>query len=127
MGRICFRPVARLPASLWPPLEKIQGFDWEVIRIDDGSTDSTLTELIALARSDRRFRILELSCHFGKEMALSAGLDAARRRRDPVDADLQDPPELEGEMLAAWQADAKAVLAHRIDRWLVLPAPAPPR
>ena len=109
--------IATLPASLWPPLEKIPGFDWEVICIDDGSTDSTLLELIALAQSDKRFRVLELSRHFGKEAALTAGLDAARGAAViPMDADLQDPPELVEEMLSAWQAGAEVVLAHRIDR-----------
>jgi glycosyltransferase involved in cell wall biosynthesis len=109
--------IARLPAALWPKLEQIEGVRWEIICTDDGSSDSTLSELIALAVQDPRFRILELSRHFGKEAALTAGLDAARGDAViPMDADLQDPPELIAPMLAAWVAGAEVVLARRSDR-----------
>ncbi len=88
-----------------------------MICIDDGSTDSTLQELIALSRADPRFRVLELSRNFGKEAALTAGLDAARGDAViPMDADLQDPPEVVKQMVAAWQEGAEVVLARRSDR-----------
>ena len=71
-------------------------------------------ELIALSQQDPRFRVLELSRHFGKEAALTAGLDAARGDAViPMDADLQDPPEMIAPMLAAWAAGAEVVLARR--------------
>ncbi len=109
--------IAALPAALWPPLEKIPGFRWEVICIDDGSNDASLAELVALSRADGRFRILELTRHFGKEAALTAGLDAARGDAViPMDADLQDPPEVIARMLEAWTAGAEVVLARRSDR-----------
>ncbi len=109
--------IARLPGALWPQLEQIEHVQWEVICTDDGSSDTTLLELIALAQQDPRFRILELSRHFGKEAALTAGLDAARGDAViPMDADLQDPPELIAPMIAAWQAGAEVVLARRSDR-----------
>jgi len=109
--------IASLPGALFAPLEKIPGIRWEVICVDDGSSDSTLQELIALRQSDKRFRILEFSRNFGKEAALTAGLDAASGDAViPMDADLQDPPELVEQMVAAWQAGAEVVLARRIDR-----------
>ena len=58
--------IAGLPAALWPQLEQIKDVRWEIICTDDGSSDSTLAELIALAQHDPRFRVLELSRHFGK-------------------------------------------------------------
>jgi len=109
--------IARLPAALWPKLEKIEGVRFEIICTDDGSSDTTLAELIALAQQDPRFRVLELSRHFGKEAALTAGLDAARGDAViPMDADLQDPPEMIAPMLAAWAKGAEVVLARRSDR-----------
>ena len=109
--------IAGLPEALWPKLEKIEGVRFEIICTDDGSSDTTLPELIALAQQDPRFRVLELSRHFGKEAALTAGLDAARGDAViPMDADLQDPPEMIAPMLAAWANGAEVVLARRSDR-----------
>jgi glycosyltransferase involved in cell wall biosynthesis len=76
-----------------------------------------LPRLVALAGTDARFTILELSRNFGKEAALTAGLDAADGDAViPIDADLQDPPELIAAMVAAWRAGAEVVLARRSDR-----------
>jgi glycosyltransferase involved in cell wall biosynthesis len=109
--------IARLPEALWPKLDKIEGVRFEIICTDDGSSDTTLPELIALTKQDPRFRVLELSRHFGKEAALTAGLDAARGDAViPMDADLQDPPEMIAPMLAAWAKGAEVVLARRSDR-----------
>jgi glycosyltransferase involved in cell wall biosynthesis len=103
--------------TLLPCLEAIPDVGWEIVCIDDGSTDATLAALIALAKADSRFRVLEFSRNFGKEAALTAGLDAARGDAViPIDADLQDPPELIGEMVAAWRKGAEVVLARRADR-----------
>jgi glycosyltransferase involved in cell wall biosynthesis len=90
---------------------------FEVVCIDDGSDDDTLAMLIGLAERDSRFRVLELSRNFGKEAALSAGLDAASGDAViPMDADLQDPPEMIHELIAAWQLGADVVVARRIER-----------
>lgn len=100
-----------------PLLEAIPDTDWEIICVDDGSRDNTLEKLIALTKTDKRVKVLELSRNFGKEAAMTAGLDAARGDAViPIDADLQDPPELIGEMVTAWRAGAEVVLARRIDR-----------
>ena len=104
-------------AAVLPCLEAIPGTAWEIVCIDDGSTDSTLLKLVALAQADQRFRVLEFSRNFGKEAALTAGIDAARGEAVIlIDADLQDPPELIAPMVAAWAAGAEMVLARRTDR-----------
>jgi glycosyltransferase involved in cell wall biosynthesis len=103
--------------AICPILDQLAAQDFEVICIDDGSRDDTLQRLIALADKDARFQILELSRNFGKEAALTAGIDAATGDAIiPLDADLQDPPELIPEMIKAWTAGAEVVLARRVDR-----------
>ncbi|HEY1855924.1 glycosyltransferase family 2 protein [Acidocella sp.] len=103
--------------AIMPCLEAVPDSAWEIVCVDDGSTDATLEQLVALAEADPRFRVLELSRNFGKEAALTAGIDAASGEAViPIDADLQDPPELIAPMVAAWRAGAEVVLAHRSDR-----------
>lgn len=89
----------------------------EIVCVDDGSTDDTLERLLKLARSDSRYVVLELSRNFGKEAALTAGLDAATGAAIvAMDADLQDPPELLHRLLQQWELGADVVLARRTDR-----------
>jgi glycosyltransferase involved in cell wall biosynthesis len=96
---------------------QVPNHQFEVICVDDGSRDQTLAKLIALSEADARFRVIELSRNFGKEAALTAGIDAATGDAViPIDADLQDPPELMLDMIRAWHAGADVVLARRIDR-----------
>lgn len=91
--------------------------DFEVVCVDDGSKDSTLQQLVAIANRDARFHVIELSRNFGKEAALTAGIDAARGEAViPFDADLQDPPELIPKMIEEWRKGAEVVLARRSDR-----------
>jgi len=97
---------------------QLPGYKFEVVCVDDGSTDDTLARLMAMADKDSRFRVLELSRNFGKEAALTAGLDAAHGDAViPIDADLQDPPALIGRLVAAWEeSGADVVLAKRSER-----------
>ena len=89
----------RLTAALAP-----LALDWEVIYIDDGSADDTLDVLQDLARAEPRVGLLALSRRFGKEIAMTAGLDHARGEAVIViDADLQDPPELIPDLVAGWR------------------------
>lgn len=63
--------------SLKVELDRLTDYEFEVVCIDDGSQDETLAQLLESAKADDRFRIVELSRNFGKEAALSAGLDVA--------------------------------------------------
>jgi glycosyltransferase involved in cell wall biosynthesis len=109
--------VERFFAAISPVLAAIPDTSWEIVCVDDGSTDDTLVLLLAHASRDRRIVVLEFSRNFGKEAALSAGIDAATGDAViPMDADLQDPPELIAQMVAAWRGGAEMVLARRIDR-----------
>ena len=89
---------------------------WEVIVVDDGSTDAT--PLALLPWLDRPgVRYLRLSRNFGKEAALTAGIDHAQGEVVVlIDADLQHPPAMIGQMLAAWRAGADMVCTERASR-----------
>lgn len=96
---------------------------YEIICVNDGSRDKTLAQLRARSEQDARIRVVNLSRNFGKEIALSAGLDhASGDAVIPIDADLQDPPEIIPLMMAKWRGGAKLVLAKRrnraTDTWL---------
>lgn len=99
-----------------PVLETVTA-DYEVICVDDGSRDKTLEHVSRRRADDPRIKILSLSRNFGKEAALSAGLDHARGAAViPMDADLQHPPDAIPEMVEQWRAGYDVVLAVRGDR-----------
>ncbi|WP_235927729.1 glycosyltransferase family 2 protein [Sandarakinorhabdus rubra] len=103
-------------AAIAPVLDGIDPA-WEVVFVNDGSRDGTLAALRAAAAREPRVRAIDLSRNYGKEVALSAGLDHARGRAVvPMDVDLQDPPELLAEMVARWREGYDVVLACRSDR-----------
>ncbi|MGD9661372.1 MAG: glycosyltransferase family 2 protein [Porticoccaceae bacterium] len=109
--------VDRFYASLCAHLDNFCGYHFEVVCVDDGSVDKTLKLLQKIAANDRRFRVVELSRNFGKEAALTAGIELSKGDAIiPMDADLQDPPELIGDMLQSWRDGADVVLARRTDR-----------
>jgi len=90
---------------------------WEIIFIDDGSTDATLAAILLANQADPRIVALSLSRNFGKEAALSAGLDNALGRTVvPIDVDMQDPPEVIGEMLDKWREGYEVVYGVRRNR-----------
>lgn len=92
---------------------------YEIIFINDGSKDNTLERLINLKKIYTKIRIINLSRNFGKESALTAGLDAARGSAIiPIDVDLQDPPELIIDFVKKWEEGYDVVLAKRADRTL---------
>lgn len=90
---------------------------YEIIFINDGSTDSTLAKLKDLANNDPHVVAIDLSRNFGKEIAMTAGFDNARGKAViPIDADLQDPPELIHDMIDVWRQGADVVYAQRTHR-----------
>lgn len=92
-------------------------FTWEIVCVDDGSRDGTWPALQAWHAREPRIKALHLSRNFGKELALTCALDHARGDAlIPLDADLQDPPELIPELLAQWRAGFHVVLATRRSR-----------
>lgn len=90
---------------------------WEILFVDDGSEDNTLAAILQGHAADPRVRALSLSRNFGKEAALTAGLDhAAGQAVIPIDVDLQDPPEVIGAMLAKWRDGYEVVYGVRTNR-----------
>ena len=104
-----YRRVADLAANVDESLE--------LVFVNDGSTDRTLEILQNLKSKDERIAIVDLSRNFGKEIAMTAGLDHARGDAVVViDADLQDPPELIPEMIEQWREGYDVVYAQRSSR-----------
>ncbi|MBC8236804.1 MAG: glycosyltransferase family 2 protein, partial [Helicobacteraceae bacterium] len=102
--------------SMIPILKKSQK-TYEIIFIDDGSKDDTLNVLLESQKNYENIRILKLSRNFGKEVALTAGLDASMGETVvPIDVDLQDPPELILEFIKKYEEGFDVVLAKRADR-----------
>lgn len=97
--------------------DEFSSYRHEVIAINDGSSDKTLEELIEAKRRFKSLRILDLSRNYGKEAALTAGLNYATGDAViPIDADLQHPPELLIEMVALWESGYEVVVAKRMSR-----------
>lgn len=107
-------------ARVIPVLEAIDDAvskSFEILFVDDGSEDRTLEVIRNANASDPRVRAVSLSRNFGKEAALSAGLDAARGMAVvPLDVDLQDPPEALSKMIAEWRAGFDVVYGVRDNR-----------
>ena len=93
------------------------GDDFEIVYVNDGSRDRTWAMLCDIAAQDANVVAVELSRNFGHQLALCAGLELCRGERIlMIDADLQDPPELLGEMMAKIDAGADIVYGKRTER-----------
>jgi glycosyltransferase involved in cell wall biosynthesis len=94
------------------------GLSWDVLYVNDGSRDRTLEVMLALQAGDPRVAVLNLSRNFGKEIAMTAGLDHAQSSEAVViiDADLQDPPEVIPRLVEAWRQGFDVVYAQRNTR-----------
>jgi len=91
--------------------------NWEIVCVNDGSKDRTLETLVELHNKDKRVKVIDLSRNFGKEIALTAGLDNCKGDLIiPIDIDLQDPPELIPDMIQLWEQGYNVVYATRIKR-----------
>ncbi|MSU72146.1 MAG: glycosyltransferase [Opitutus sp.] len=110
LPQLCARLIALFDAQ--------PGCTWQAILIDDGSRDRSATLIRAQAARDPRFTLVELTRNFGFQSALSAGLARAAEFDAVItmDADLQDPPELIPELVAAWRDGTEVVRATRRTR-----------
>jgi len=106
--------------TLFQRLERILNqleITYEVICINDGSKDNTIQRLIEHHKRNRAIKVIHLSRNFGKEVALTAGLDyASGDAVIPIDADLQDPPEIIQNLIEKWQEGYDIVYATRRSR-----------
>ncbi len=108
-------------AGVLSPIKKHT--EYEIVFVNDGSADATEFAIRSMMLDNPRLRLVNLSRNFGKEAALSAGLEhASGDAVIPMDVDLQDPPELIPDMIEKWRRGAKVVnarrLARRNDTWL---------
>jgi dolichol-phosphate mannosyltransferase len=105
-----------LAARLAAVLDGLQG-TWEVVFVDDGSTDGTYGLAVELHSRDPRFKVARLSRGFGHQVALTAGLDLARGEAViTMDGDLQHPPEVIPELVARWESGDEIVYAVMEER-----------
>lgn len=96
---------------------KQAGVAFDFIFVNDGSSDATLDRLIEAQQADPRIRVIDLSRNFGKEAALTAGLDCCDADAAiPMDADLQDPPHVIPLLVEKWREGFEVVLAKRASR-----------
>ncbi|MBA3710716.1 MAG: glycosyltransferase family 2 protein, partial [Planctomycetes bacterium] len=101
------------------PVLSATGLHCEIVCVNDGSTDDTLARVLERARRHPPVlvRVVDLSRNFGKEIALTAGLDICDGRAVvPLDADLQDPPEVIAQLIEKWREGYEVVYAVRSDR-----------
>ncbi|MFL6755289.1 MAG: glycosyltransferase family 2 protein, partial [Sphingomicrobium sp.] len=99
-------------------LQQVAGKEsWEILFVDDGSTDETIAAIAAAHFRDSRVRAISLSRNFGKEAAITAGLEhACGQAVVPMDVDMQDPPEILVEMVAKWRQGYEMVFGVRRNR-----------
>lgn len=98
-------------------MDALPGTRVEVVIVDDGSTDATLDGLLEWADADGRVCVIGLARNFGHQAAVTAGLDAASGEAVVLmDADLQDPPEVVGSMLAEYARGYDVVCGRRVSR-----------
>lgn len=109
------RPFVERVSEVLTPVVGKQG--WEILFVDDGSTDETIAAIAAAHFRDPRVRAISLSRNFGKEAAITAGLEHARGEAVvPMDVDMQDPPEVLVEMIGKWREGYEMVFGVRRNR-----------
>jgi polyisoprenyl-phosphate glycosyltransferase len=93
------------------------GEEWELVMVDDGSTDGSTDKIRSLAAQDKRVRPVIFARNFGHQIAVTAGLDYARGKAVVIiDSDLQDPPEVILELIGKWKEGYEVVYAQRTER-----------
>lgn len=114
-----FNEIGSLPELYRRVREVMQGLGepWELVLVDDGSSDGSTEAILQLAEEDARVRPVIFARNFGHQIAITAGLDFARGQAVVVmDADLQDPPEVIPEMVARWREGYEVAYGVRTQR-----------
>src|SRR5438270_5591362 len=108
--------ISAFHAAVSAVMESIQE-DWEIVFVNDGSRDSSLSLLLDIQQRDPHVTVVEFSRNFGHQPALTAGLATAKGEAVILmDGDFQDPPEVLPRMVTAWKTGAKVVIAERTSR-----------
>lgn len=110
--------IAVFHAALLDATDARADLDFEFLYVNDGSKDDSLQRLLALREGDQRVSVISLSRNYGHQMAVTAGLDAARDADAVIimDTDLQDPPRVSMEMVQMWEDGVDVVYAQRRSR-----------
>ena len=109
--------IERLYEQLTDSISSIDGYLWEIVFVEDGSYDNTLSRIKQLRERDNRVCFISLSRNFGKENAMLAGFDHITGDCVIImDADLQHPPQLMAEMIGEWELGYDDVYAERLNR-----------
>lgn len=116
----CYNEQDSLPAlkeALQSLMNQLPSYEWEVLFVNDGSKDYTISIIKEIRKEDQRFCYVDLSRNFGKEAAMLAGFDYATGDAVVImDADLQHPPSVIPEMLKKWEEGYEDVYGKRITR-----------
>jgi len=109
--------VASFFARIQEVIDPLTAYHFEIVAVNDGSRDTTLQLLQAAQKNEPRLKIVNLARNFGHEPAVAAGLQVASGNAViPIDADLQDPPEIIPEMIQQWEKGFLVVNARRASR-----------
>ena len=110
MAEECYKRLKRV-------LERINNYNYEIIFINDGSKDKTLSILLDMASKDKNVKIISFSRNFGHQAAVTAGLKETTGDAVVImDADMQDPPEVILEMINLWEQGNEVIYAKRKKR-----------
>jgi glycosyltransferase involved in cell wall biosynthesis len=116
----CYNEQDSLPAlsgALKRLMNQLHQYEWEVLLVNDGSRDNTISIIKETRKEDQRFCYVDLSRNFGKEAAMLAGFDYAKGDAVVImDADLQHPPSVIPEMIKKWEEGYEDVYGKRITR-----------
>jgi glycosyltransferase involved in cell wall biosynthesis len=112
-----FNEESNIPALLAEIQQQLQDCQYEVIAVDDGSTDRSLERLLEFRESDDRLRVIKLNRNYGQTAAMEAGFQSARNEIVvTMDADLQNPPTEIGKVVAEVEAGSDVACGWRVER-----------